>query len=144
MKQLSETVNRFLVYRLPALLFAFIPVMVLADELDPTIPSLELRALMPTKSSETLSSGPTKQLEERILSPPQLRIQGLVFRDQDNGTALIKFGDSETRSVTLRREKIGSPEYRLRFGEMVLEVKDFSDTFIVLQSVDGNLQLIVN
>jgi hypothetical protein len=141
-----ESISRILFFHLmgiAAILYVNLSSAV-ADDADPTTPSAQITERMmvhenrlPSPSVATVSSAPS-------LPRPSLRLKAIVLRDPDHGTAIVSCNATETCVVMLQRNKLQSTTNAFHVGGMTLTVKDFSESSVIMQSLDQKQQFLIN
>ena len=112
-----------------------------AESQDPTSPSPQITALLGNTSS-LVSVKPEIKGEANVNSKAlQLTLRALVLRDLDHGTAIIGVNGRSARVIPLRREQLDVRSSRIKLGEAIFVLTDFSDSVVVLQSLDGSRKL---
>jgi hypothetical protein len=112
-----------------------------SDTHDPTTPSSQIADRL-ASDNDVSHLKPTK--DAVTTDDRHFRLKAIVLRDSDNGTALISAGDSEVYVVKLRRANLQSSTNRVSIRGTNFSVKDFSESCVIMQSLDTDRQLVIN
>ncbi|MCA9216162.1 MAG: hypothetical protein KDB27_24005 [Planctomycetales bacterium] len=109
------------------------------DASDPTIPSKAITERLQTTATSSLA----QHVENKLLTVP-LQIKAIILKDRDHGTALLSDGDSKLIVVKLRRSSLGTWRARFAVHGSEYEIRDFSESAIVVYSLTTKRMFTIN
>ncbi len=132
------------IHRAPIILITFLMTLTtdqvgFADQTDPTQASDVITGLL-TRFNQMPEVPPSIVVPdaEPPYAFPEIRLQAMVLRDPDHGSALISFGNESRIFVPLRRSTADTAAQRFTIDNVTLVLEDFSPHTILMRRLDTN------